>query len=90
MKERNRTETRERLERARLGGGEKRIERQHSQGKLTARERITVLLDEGTFHELDALVEHRCLGMLLKNTLSSCYGLGNYPSPLSGAVSWSS
>jgi len=60
MKERNRTEARERQERARLGGGEKRIERQHSQGKLTARERISVLCDEGSFHEIDALVEHRC------------------------------
>jgi len=42
------------------GGGAKRIEKQHSQGKLTARERILELLDEGTFHELDAFVEHRC------------------------------
>ena len=60
MKERNRAEARTRLERARLGGGEERIERQHSQGKLTARERLSVLLDEGSFHEMDALVEHRC------------------------------
>ncbi|MGA1779611.1 MAG: carboxyl transferase domain-containing protein, partial [Planctomycetota bacterium] len=60
MKERNRTEARERQERARLGGGEQRIERQPSQGKLTARERISVLCDEGSFHEIDALVEHRC------------------------------
>ncbi len=60
MKERNRAETRERLERARLAGGEARIERQHQQGKLTARERVVVLVDEGSFHEVDALVEHRC------------------------------
>ena len=45
---------------ARLGGGEKRIERQHSQGKLTARERIEVLLDPGSFEEYDMFVTHRC------------------------------
>ena len=39
---------------ASLGGGVSRIERQHSQGKLTARERIDMLLDPGSFHELDA------------------------------------
>jgi len=44
---------------AELGGGEKRIESQHSKGKLTARERITLLLDEGTFEELGKLVLHR-------------------------------
>ena len=67
MKEQNRIEARERLERARLGGGEARIERQHQKGKLTARERITVLLDERTFHELDALVEHRCRDVGMEN-----------------------
>jgi len=45
---------------AKLGGGEKRIEKQHSQGKMTARERIEVLLDEGSFEELDMFVTHRC------------------------------
>ncbi|WP_026895613.1 acyl-CoA carboxylase subunit beta [Clostridiisalibacter paucivorans] len=43
----------------RLGGGEKSIEKQHSKGKLTARERIDLLLDEGSFIEIDAFVEHR-------------------------------
>jgi len=43
-----------------LGGGEKRIEKQHSEGKLTARERINLLLDEGSFIEIDAFVTHRC------------------------------
>ena len=47
-------------EQARLGGGIKRIERQHEKGKLTARERISVLLDEGSFEEWDMFVEHRC------------------------------
>ncbi len=46
---------------ARLGGGQKRIDAQHSKGKLTARERIEVLLDEGTFEEWDMFVEHRCV-----------------------------
>jgi propionyl-CoA carboxylase beta chain len=45
----------------REGGGAERLERQHREGKLTARERVELLLDEGTFEELDKLVEHRCL-----------------------------
>ena len=52
---------RERVRRAEEGGGAERRERQHREGKLTARERVEVLLDEGTFEELDKLVEHRCL-----------------------------
>ncbi len=50
----------QRRERARLGGGETRIARQHEKGKLAARERIEVLLDEGSFEEFDMFVEHRC------------------------------
>lgn len=46
-------------EKARVGGGEQRIEAQHSKGKLTARERITMLLDEGSFEEYDMFVTHR-------------------------------
>jgi len=45
---------------ARLGGGQKRIDAQHGRGKLTARERIELLLDEGSFEEFDMFVEHRC------------------------------
>ena len=45
--------------RARLGGGERRILAQHAKGKLTARERIDLLLDEGSFEEFDMFVEHR-------------------------------
>ena len=51
---------RKRREKINLGGGVKRIEKQHAKGKLTARERITLLFDEGTFVELDAFVTHRC------------------------------
>ncbi|ASR52500.1 acyl-CoA carboxylase subunit beta [Blastomonas fulva] len=51
----------ERREKAHLGGGEKRIAAQHSKGKLTARERIDVLLDPGSFEELDMYVEHNCV-----------------------------
>ena len=43
-----------------LGGGEKRIEAQHKKGKLTARERVTLLLDEGSFEEIGKFVMHRC------------------------------
>ena len=45
---------------ARLGGGERRIEAQHKRGKLTARERIDLFLDENSFEEFDMYVEHRC------------------------------
>jgi propionyl-CoA carboxylase beta chain len=50
----------EKRARARLGGGDKRIAAQHAKGKLTARERIELLLDEGSFEEWDMFVEHRC------------------------------
>ena len=45
---------------ARLGGGQARIEAQHKRGKLTARERIELLMDENSFEEFDMYVEHRC------------------------------
>lgn len=50
----------EKREQAKLGGGQKRIEAQHKKGKLTARERIELLLDEGSFEEFDMFVTHRC------------------------------
>lgn len=59
--------TREKIERLRklreealLGGGEERIKAQHEKGKLTARERIALLVDEGSFQEVDMFVKHRC------------------------------
>lgn len=48
-------------QKARMGGGEKRIESQHKKGKYTARERIELLLDEGSFEEFDMFVTHRCV-----------------------------
>ncbi|HDP37328.1 MAG TPA: methylmalonyl-CoA carboxyltransferase [Candidatus Atribacteria bacterium] len=51
---------REKEEKIKAGGGEKRIKAQHDKGKLTARERISLLLDKDSFVELDLLVEHRC------------------------------
>ena len=56
---------------ARLGGGEKAIEKQHEKGKYTARERIAMLLDEGSFEEMDMFVQHRCtnFGMEKKHYL---------------------
>ncbi|NBI07510.1 acyl-CoA carboxylase subunit beta [Senegalia massiliensis] len=53
-------ELRQRKENIRLGGGEKSIEKQHAKGKMTARERIEYLLDDGSFIEIDAFIEHRC------------------------------
>jgi len=53
--------------RAELGGGEDRIERQHSQGKYTARERVERLIDPGTFIEFDRFVIHRCQNFGMEN-----------------------
>ncbi len=48
-------------EKIRAGGGEARVEKQHKKGKLTARERLNLLFDEGSFVELDAFIKHRCV-----------------------------
>ena len=61
-------------EEARRSGGEERIARQHAAGKLTARERLELLLDPGTFHELDLLAVHRAVGFGVEN--SHPYGDG--------------
>ncbi len=66
----------ERRESSKQGGGEARIEKQHSQKKLTARERITLLLDEGTFQEIGMFVEHR----------STSFGLDKNKIPGDGVV----
>ena len=50
----------EKRQQARTGGGQKRIDAQHARGKLTARERIELLLDADSFEEYDMFVEHRC------------------------------
>lgn len=63
-------------EEANAGGGEKRIDEQHKKGKLTARERLQILLDEGSFVELDMLVKHR----------SHDFGLENQRFPGDGVV----
>src|SRR3954468_7011517 len=61
---------------ARLGGGERRIAAQHGKGKLTARERLELLLDEGSFEEWDMFVEHR----------SSDFGMDELRIPGDGVV----
>ncbi|MFM8542963.1 MAG: carboxyl transferase domain-containing protein, partial [Chakrabartia sp.] len=53
---------------AQMGGGQKRIDAQHSKGRLTARERLTILLDEGSFEELDMYVEHNCVDFGMEET----------------------
>ncbi|MDG2405404.1 MAG: acyl-CoA carboxylase subunit beta [Paracoccaceae bacterium] len=53
-------ELKSRRENARLGGGQRRIDSQHAKGKLTARERVGLLLDEASFEEFDMFVAHRC------------------------------
>jgi propionyl-CoA carboxylase beta chain len=55
-------ELREKREKARLGGGQERIDRQHEKGKMTARERVEMLLDPDSFRELDMFATHRATG----------------------------
>lgn len=57
------------------GGGEKGITKQHTQGKLTARERILKLLDEGSFVELDAYVQHRCSNFGMEKKVAPADGV---------------
>ncbi len=61
-------ELKRRNEEAALGGGQKRIDSQHAKGKLTARERIEYLLDEGSFEEIDKFVVHRCQDFGMEKT----------------------
>ena len=63
----------EKRELARLGGGQKAIDKQHERGKYTARERIEMLVDKGSFEEYDMLKLHRChnLGMEKKQYLGA-------------------
>lgn len=68
-------ELEQRRENARLGGGQKRIDAQHQRGKLTARERIDLLLDENSFEELDMYVEHRCTDFGMENNKISGDGV---------------
>ncbi len=58
----------EKREKISLGGGQKRIDKQHAKGKLTARERMLTLFDEGTFVEMDAFVKHRCTNFGMEKT----------------------
>lgn len=58
-----------------LGGGQKRIEKQHASGKMTARERIDCLLDEDTFVEMDAFVIHRCVNFGMESTATATDGV---------------
>ena len=62
------TELERRRDDARLGGGQKRIDAQHKRGKLTARERIELLMDDGSFEEFDMYVEHRSADFGMEKT----------------------
>ena len=68
-------ELEKRREQARLGGGQKRIQAQHDKGKLTARERIELLLDNDSFEELDMFVKHRCVYFGMEETQISGDGV---------------
>jgi len=69
-------ELQSRRDRVELGGGEKRIAKQHEQGKLTARQRLGLLFDEGSFVELDAFMEHR----------ATDFGMADVEAPGEGVV----
>ncbi|MFQ3307714.1 MAG: propionyl-CoA carboxylase beta chain [Candidatus Midichloriaceae bacterium] len=60
MKKKTETQLNNKIQSIRLGGGQDKIDKQHSLGKLTARERVEILLDPDSFEEIDAFVEHRC------------------------------
>ena len=66
----------EKRDEARQGGGKRRVDSQHSKGKLTARERIGVFLDPGSFDEWDMFVGHRCAD----------FGMGEHVVPGDGVV----
>ena len=68
-------ELEKRREQARLGGGQKRIDAQHAKGKLTARERVELLLDSDSFEELDMFVKHRCVEFGMEETQISGDGV---------------
>ncbi len=70
------TRLREMRERSLAGGGEKRIEAQHARGKMTARERLAILLDEASFQELGALATHNCTD----------FGMGSQKVPGDGII----
>lgn len=75
MQDRN-SELKQKRVDAQIGGGQARIDKQHAQGKLSARERLTLLLDEGSFQEIGMFVEHR----------ATTFGLDKVKSPGDGVV----
>src|SRR5437660_12062120 len=77
---------RELREQARLGGGARRIEAQHAKGKLTARERIDLLIDSGTFVEIDQFVTHRSSSFGLENERYYGDGVVTGYGPIGGRV----
>ena len=76
------------LRRAQLGGGEERLKRQHEAGKLTAHERIALLLDPGSFDEMDALVTHRCQDFGMADEVIPGDGRSPRPTRRRSARSW--
>lgn len=68
----------EEREQAILGGGTKRIQKQHARGSLTARERLELLFDKNSFHELDQLKSHRCTEFDMDTKKFPGDGIGTY------------
>ena len=75
-----------RRDKARAGGGAARIKAQHARGKLTARERLDLLLDEGSFEEFDMYVEHRCIDFGMEQTKGPGDSVGTGWGTINGRV----
>src|SRR3989304_7788485 len=75
-------------QRAVEGGGQERIQRQHAAGKLTARERVELLLDKGSFTEVDMLVTHRCRDFGMEKQLIPGDGVGTGDGTIDGRLAY--
>ena len=76
----------ERRASATLGGGQKRIDAQHGKGKMTARERLALLLDEGSFEEFDMFVQHRCTNFGMEKEHFDGDGVVTGRGPIGGRI----
>lgn len=77
---------RERKNKAKLGGGEKRIAEQHEKGKLTARERIALMVDADSFEEFDLFMRHQCTNFGMEDTVFDGDGVVTGSATINGRV----
>ena len=77
----------EKLAKIEMGGGQKRIDSQHKKGKMTARERLAKLFDEGSFTEMGQFIHHRCMNFNMQRKSPATASL---PATVRYAAAWSS